>query len=77
MTSRVEELGKNGYVQNTFLPVLTNNLIATYSCTSLSSCLLLLVVKWWTELMRKKRHEVFDCSPGRCELFESRFAFAY
>lgn len=25
----------------------------------------------------RKRHEVFDCSPGRFELFKARFAFAY
>lgn len=62
-------------MQDTFLAVLTNNLVATYSCTSLSSYLLLLVVEWCTEFMRK-RHELFDYSPGRCE-FESMFAFAY
>lgn len=77
MTSRVGDLGKNGYLQNTFLTILTNNLVATYSCTSLSSCLLLLLVEWCTEFMRKKRHEDFGYSPGRYKLFESRFAFAY
>lgn len=68
MTSKFGYLGKNGYVENTFPAVLTNNLVATYSCTSLSSYLLLLVVEWHTEFKRKKRHGVFDCSPGRCEL---------
>ena len=37
----------------------------------------LYIIEWCAEFMRK-RHEVFDDSPGRrCELFESRFAFAY
>lgn len=32
--------------------------------------------EWCTEFMRN-RCEVFDYSPGRCELFQCRFAFAY
>jgi len=36
----------------------------------------LYIIEWCTEFMRK-RHQVSEYSPGKCELFESRFAFVY